>query len=54
MTSGAAMTGRYKRQAKKTGAREPRSNNDKRRMVTRPGHRARTAYTDSDTQPEFA
>jgi hypothetical protein len=41
-----------KTQAKKTGA-EPRSNNDKRRMVTRRHRRTRTVTTDSGFSQEF-
>jgi hypothetical protein len=39
--------------AKKTGANGPRSNNDKRRMVTRRTNRTRTVNKDSGRAEEF-
>ncbi|QDQ83250.1 hypothetical protein FNZ07_18765 [Paraburkholderia megapolitana] len=42
-----------KRQAKKTGAIRPRSNNDKRRMVTRRHRQPRTVNTDTAKSQEF-
>jgi hypothetical protein len=43
----------HKKQAKKTGAKWPRSNNDKRRMVTRRQRQPRTVKRDSGLRGEF-
>ncbi|NIE66190.1 hypothetical protein F3J17_20170 [Burkholderia sp. Ax-1719] len=51
--SGPRCAALQKTQAKKTGAGWPRSNNDKRRMVTRRHDRTRTVKTDSAISREF-
>jgi hypothetical protein len=46
--------GHTQKHGQKKPGREPRSNNDKRRMVPRLGHQARTVCKDSSASAEFA